>query len=108
MMHRVRLYYLILSFCRRAVRVPATSVLCLCVAAVLCGSCSRGSEGSDNRNDEILLIVGDSTLTMTDVTTRIPSGLTPEDSVILFNRIVDTWLRSMLLEHVAMENITDR
>lgn len=60
---------------------------------------------TDNR--QVLVEVGDSTLYLNDVERQIPSGLNPQDSLALFNSIVENWLKSMIMKDVAASNIDD-
>lgn len=69
-------------------------------------SCVRESVEKQPDSD-VLVAVGDSVLTVSDVLRQIPSGLTGEDSTILFNRIVDDWVRDLVLIDVAEKNIDD-
>lgn len=68
-----------------------------------CGQQHAASQG----NSEILVTVGDSSLTVSDVVRRIPSGLSEEDSLHLFGRIVDEWVRDLILSDYAEKNISD-
>lgn len=83
------------------------------VAAVLCvllllSACGKDSEERKTPADaDAILTVGDSTLTMTDVVTRIPAGLEEEDSIAMHQAIVRNWLEQMLLSEIAVENIDD-
>lgn len=81
----------------------ASLVLCLLSAGVSCGSKSASTVD----NSEVLVSVGDSTLTVNYVLQRMPSGLEPEDSIALFNKIVDEWVRDMVLSDYAESNIFD-
>ena len=74
---------------------------------VLWAGCGRKGKASDSVKSEALLSVGDSVLTLNDVVSRIPLGLSSEDSVTMFNTIVDAWLEDMLLTEVASVNIPD-
>jgi len=56
---------------------------------------------------DVLISVGDSILTLDNVISRIPLGLSPEDSITMFNTIIDSWLEDMLLSEVASVNIPD-
>lgn len=58
-------------------------------------------------DDDILLEVKDSALTVRDVVRLIPAGLTEEDSIEMFNSIAERWLRSMMLRELAQENVAD-
>jgi len=96
-MHR----HLIPNIAMRALPAFVVMVLSLCLM-VSCGGdkSSHASSASD-----VLLSVGDSTLTLTDVITRIPVGLSESDSALMFNQIVDSWIENMLLTEMAVENI---
>lgn len=82
-----------------------------CISVVLAFCALLGGCGSPNREtvaeEEILVEIGDSALTMRDVIVRIPSGLSEEDSTELFNSIVERWVRTMMLSDVAEENVAD-
>lgn len=69
-------------------------------------SCNSPKKETDSEED-ILVSVGDSALTLRDVVSRIPSGLSEEDSVEMFNSLTERWVRSMMLKEVASENIAD-
>lgn len=68
-----------------------------------CGS----PEGETAAREEILVEVGDSALTVRDIVSRIPSGLSEEDSTEMFNTLVERWVRTMMLTDVASENVAD-
>ncbi len=73
---------------------------------MLCISCRHGS-GDDGKPEDILVQAGDSVLTVRDVVGMIPRGLSQEDSLSLFNSIVDRWLRNLILSDVAENNLFD-
>lgn len=75
-------------------------------ALMLLGACSSHESGVIP-DSETLVSVGDSALKMADVLPLIPSGLSSEDSVAMFNRIVDEWIRDMALTEYARKNIPD-
>lgn len=83
---------------------PALAVI-LTLAAAAAG-CSGDSSAPASGNMP-LITVGDSTLTLSDVTARIPQGLTPADSAAMFSAVVDKWLQDMLLRDIAAENAID-
>lgn len=64
------------------------------------------SEGSPEQ-DDVLLSMGDSVLTMRDVVRRIPVGISATDSAAIFERIVDTWIEGMVLTDMAKEKLPD-
>ncbi len=70
------------------------------------GSCNR-EETPKVSEELVLLSVGDSILTMQDVVRHIPAGLAEEDSIVLFNSIVDTWVQDLILVDMATENLPD-
>lgn len=74
--------------------------------AIAFANCKR-SESPGNTEPQLLFSVGDSTLTLDYVVSRIPLGLSAEDSVRMFNNIVDFWLEERLLSELAEENVVD-
>ena len=58
-------------------------------------------------DDDVLVSVGDSTLTVSDVLARIPRGMAPEDSAALFDKIVADWVRDLVLSDFAEKNVPD-
>lgn len=69
--------------------------------------CRRPGNQEDVADSDILVTVGDSSLTMRDVISRIPNGLSEADSSALFSQIVDTWVRELVLTDFARKNIDD-
>lgn len=69
-------------------------------------SCSSSPAG-EAPDDNVLVQVGDTCLTMEDVLIRIPRGLAAEDSAAMFQRIVDEWVRELVLVDFARKNIPD-
>lgn len=76
------------------------------LACSVISACSR-KEQTENMQEEVLLTIGDSTLTLRDVLIRIPGGLAPEDSAAMFATIVDSWVEQLLISDFAVENIND-
>lgn len=74
---------------------------------MLAAACSNAADSVADRKDMPLVTVGDSTLTLNDVLSRMPENTTPQDSAAMFANIVDTWLQDMLLREVAQENAID-
>ncbi len=70
-------------------------------------SCSRHKSNSDStgQDADILVMVGDSALTLRDVLVKIPSGLPSADSILLFQSIIDGWLERNLLTNLAEEKL---
>lgn len=90
---------------KRRFPVALSVAALLGVAAVVASGCRRDSQKAVQ--DDILVAVADSVLTLQDVVGRIPPGLESEDSIRLFNSIVDTWIGDMLLTDMAEANIPD-
>lgn len=82
------------------------SVFLLVMATFMVIGCQSKERNSEEAKS-ILISVNDSSLLLEDVLRLIPSGLTPEDSVEMFNQIVDEWVENRILEDVAMENVID-
>ncbi len=78
----------------------------LLAAGVGMVSCRRSAD-ADALPDEIVAQVGDSALMMREVLVRIPYGMTPADSAMLFNSIVDGWIDRLLLEDLGRDNIDE-
>lgn len=104
-------HYLNISFVSRRRRREWRSCACFMLFAgliTLLPACSgRATSDAATDSSDILMIVGDSSLTLRDVQRRIPAGITGEDSVALFNSIVESWLDNMLLAELAEKNIVD-
>ncbi len=64
------------------------------------------SDGSPEY-DDVLLSMGDSVLTLNDVVSRIPVGISSTDSAAIFERIVDNWIEGMVLTDMAKEKLPD-
>lgn len=63
---------------------------------LLVASCSKETRKEASPED-IIVIVGDSALTVQSVLTSMPDRLSPSDSTALFRKIVDNWIKSMVL-----------
>lgn len=84
------------------------TVTVIAVGLLFCSvSCSRSERSSQPSEEEtdILVTLGDTSLTMRDVLLKIPSGLAPQDSVMLFESIVSGWLEKMMLTSLAEEKL---
>lgn len=80
----------------------------VCACALLLAGCSSHTETSTlSDSSDILVTVGDSSLTITAVQALMPRGLSPEDSTAMFNSIVEGWLEQMLLSDLGQRNIVD-
>ena len=72
---------------------------------MLAGCGERDSEPDEA--EDVLLTVGDSTLTMADVLRHVPAGLDRADSLRMIESLCDSWLRTRLLEDLGRRNIPD-
>lgn len=81
--------------------------ICVLVCLITLVGCGRKKDSQSDSEEEadILVMVGDSALTMRDVLAKIPSGLPAADSVLLFQSIVDGWLERNLLTGLAEERL---
>ena len=86
---------------------PLTAMAgCLAIAsALLTGGC--GKHEREVAHDDILLVHGDSVLTLHDVVGRIPVGLASADSAALFRKIVAEWVENMVLTDIAKAKLPD-
>ena len=84
----------------------ALTLIAATVMAVAALSCGR--PGKERRYDAgVLVIIGDTALTLEDVVMRIPPGLEPADSAALFAGVVDDWIEGQLLEEAASRTLAD-
>lgn len=76
---------------------------------MMLSGCGRGSdEASDSLPEpEVLMQVGDSTLTRAQVLAQLPAGISTEDSARLFDAIVEEWMERNMLVDVAENNLPD-
>lgn len=81
--------------------------LCLLMITAAAASCGGPKQEVPTTEQEKLVQVGDSSLYLQDVLTKIPAGLDPADSARMFNNIVETWVRNLVLADVAEKNIPD-
>lgn len=89
-------------------RIGARFVASLCTLALAMGvveGCGRAEEALTQ--DDVLLMMGDSTLTMEDVVSRIPIGLSAPDSAAIFRKIVSGWIEGMVLNDMAKAKLPD-
>lgn len=75
------------------------------VFAMAISSC--GGDDSKSPAGDVLVAMGDSTLTLSDVVSRIPVGIDEADSVALFHKIVDNWIEGMVLADMARTKLSD-
>lgn len=75
-------------------------------ASVFLCSCGSGAEDKEV-DDELLVVVGDSSLYLRDVLLRIPGGLSEADSAAMFDAVVNSWVERVLLEDFGRRNIDD-
>ncbi|MFN8775311.1 MAG: hypothetical protein ACK5XV_00965 [Flavobacteriales bacterium] len=74
----------------------------LLVCALGLAACNRG--GSD---DALVAQVGDKMLTWDEVRSVIPDNSTPEDSMLLADRFIQTWIREQVLLSEAEETLAE-
>lgn len=72
---------------------------------ILILSCSCGSK--KQTSEDILLRYGESSLTIQDVVNMIPKGISSADSTALFDKIVEGWIRDMVLSDFAVQRLYD-
>lgn len=89
---------------------PGKSLSVVCAGLMIAFSlfitgCDSRSDTQPADDGDVLVIVGDSALTMRDVLVKIPRGLSSADSVMLFQSIVDGWLERSLLTSLAEEKL---
>ena len=68
---------------------------------------SVACKNNDKNPDEILLRIGNKELSQAEIIGKIPVGLYPEDSVALFQNLVEGWIRDELLVQFAEERLSD-
>lgn len=86
---------------------PKYVFLAMAAGAMLAAGSACKHDAAPAPQEDVLVAVGDSSLTLRDVQLRIPSGLSEEDSVEMFNSIVERWVRRMMLSDVASENVEE-
>lgn len=86
--------------------VKLISIIMVISALALASGCKKSEQTTAVQSD-VLLSISDSSLLLVDVAKQIPPGLSPEDSAAMFTEIVNNWVKSMLLENIAKENIRD-
>lgn len=89
---------------RKASYISVT--LTILLAGISWMSCGHSAPEAEP-DDQLLLEVGDSALTVRDITRQIPAGLSEEDSVEMFNILTEKWLRTMMLSELAQQNVGD-
>ena len=84
--------------------VPIQLVV-MAVFACMCNGC--GNDKPEDPGEDILMMIDGKTLSLQDVVAKIPVGIEPEDSAALFDRIVDTWIESVVLVELAESKLPD-
>lgn len=82
---------------------PKLAATAFAVAALSCGHGDVKPAG----DPDVLVMVGDTALTLADVERLIPAGLDRDDSTAMFTEIVDDWIEGQLLEEVASRTLGD-
>lgn len=76
----------------------------LIIFFILISACGKKKMPIENE-EEVLLSVNGENLTLNDVVNRIPVGIESEDSIALFEDIVDTWVSERVLAQMAESKI---
>lgn len=80
----------------------------MALGALIPASCSKPEADDKNRpHPEVLMQVGDSVLTRSQVVAQLPAGISAIDSVRLFDAIVEEWLERNMLVDIAVKNLPD-
>ncbi|MCM1319850.1 MAG: hypothetical protein NC217_05665 [Muribaculaceae bacterium] len=85
--------------------IPCLILLVFALATSF-SSCSKKEE-EQKPVDEVLIQIGDSVLTRNMVTRLIPVGLSPTDSVRMFDAIVEAWVDRNMLVNLAGSRLPD-
>lgn len=85
-------------------QVPCMGV---CMVAVSLSSLSCRNHDHIAGKTDVLVSMGDSVLTVDDVVSRIPFGISAADSVELFRKIVDRWVEGMVLTEMAKAKLPE-
>lgn len=88
---------------RRSFNILFFSGLLLSLQLFSCGQ----KKAEAVTEEDVLVSVGDSVLTIQEVVDRIPSGLNADDSIAMYNRIIEEWVKNNVLESYAEKNIRD-
>ncbi len=62
---------------------------------------------TDQRGKQVIATVGNSSLTIGELEAGIPQEISPEDSIILADKIIRQWIKDNLLYDLAKKNISD-
>lgn len=81
----------------------------LLLISILSQSFFSGCGKKDNPlvEEDVLVMFDGKKLTTEEVISRIPIGLSPEDSLLLFNNIIDNWISTNLLIDLANKEIEE-
>ena len=83
-------------------------LILIAMGALIPASCSRQEADDKNRpHPEVLMQVGDSVLTRSQVVAQLPAGISAIDSARLFDAIVEEWLERNMLVDIAVKNLPD-
>lgn len=63
--------------------------------------------GNKSQEEDILVRVGEKTLGSSEVRKSIPPGLSKNDSILLANSIIKSWIDSKLMSEIAAKNVAD-
>lgn len=81
----------------------AIMMVCIFLFSILLSSCHKEKEMTDS----VLLRIGNESLTEEDVISRIPAGLLPDDSVRMYQLIIESWMKDKLISGFAEDRLYD-
>ena len=90
-------------------RVAMIHLFLSIVASIILSACHSATSHDVSAIDssDILVMVGDSSICIHDVESRIPHSISPEDSSALARAIIDGWIERMILTDIASRNVED-
>lgn len=92
---------------KRLNRQMALTAVLVCFLTIFIGCRGNDAGESTGPKEKIIVQIGDSILYESQVYSQIPSGITSQDSMMLFDAIVQNWLEKRLLIDVAELNMPD-
>lgn len=84
--------------------VAPMAVLSVCLVLMFT---SCGGKTEEVNDDDIIVEMVDTCLRLSEVERRIPTGLSPNDSAALFDRIVGNWVEEMVISELAKDRLGD-
>jgi hypothetical protein len=80
-------------------------IIPLVILSLLIISCNTNTIRTD---EDIVASVGANTLTRREVEERMTKSLSPEDSILIADKIVRQWIKDNLLYDIALKNVSDK